>query len=124
MALKERKIRKEYSLDEMMAVVNLTFITEGSGANIAPLHFVITPTCLGGVKSLFLVCDSRENQDWDEEPDDLLPCYYGATLKEAITKCFDDRANHNVTPWNDAVVAVPVQPQPIHQAGKRSLFNG
>tara|TARA_R110002049_G_scaffold25856_2_gene90400 strand:+ start:739 stop:1029 length:291 start_codon:yes stop_codon:yes gene_type:complete len=95
MALKTRKKRKEYTIEEMIKIVNLRFITEAAGSDVVPSHFTIGSACFEGeIDKIFIMCDSRENSYDPNQWDNMLPTYYGATILEVVTKCFEDRANH------------------------------
>ena len=38
----------------------------------------------------YTIENSYDPNQWDN----MLPTYYGATILEVVTKCFEDRANH------------------------------
>lgn len=102
MALK-RRVEKTYSLQEMLSIISEDFIKYGSTVDIDnPIHhYVLSPTCFTGSKgddSRWLMCDSRTNRDGDVV-DDELPLFYGATILEAVTKCFVARKE-----WEQPVV--------------------
>ena len=94
MALKARKKIKKYAIDDiddMIKIVNADFIRSGKQKR----HFVITNTCFIKNDLRFMMCDSRESYlDTSQFITDKLPCYYGASIEEVVTKCFNDRANH------------------------------
>jgi len=95
MALRERKKVKEYSIDEMMRIINCNFINTNHEHPI-PNYVISSTTWLEAQKS-FIVCDSREEELKIEDGDpERLANYYGETIKEAVTKCFDDRINHSI----------------------------
>lgn len=95
----KRRVERSYSLDEMMTIVNRHFIgnEKDRPADIEPIRkFGIEPTCFPD-EDRWLVTDTRANHYLGEavvHDPPLLPCYYGATILEAVTKCFLDRANH------------------------------
>ena len=91
MALKERKTGRDYSLDEMMYMINYNFITKTETEPI--LNYTIQATSWQDADERWLVCDSR-----DEEyvSDGRLEDYYGSTILEAVTLCFNDRQNHSI----------------------------
>lgn len=90
----KRKKGREYTLDEMMYLINYNFIT-GVHQEDA-LSFTISSTCFSSKEKRWIVCDSREDQDKYGEHQDVLPTYYGETTLEAVEKCFKDRKNHSI----------------------------
>ena len=93
MALKVRMKTPELSIEEMFSTVNSEFIKNGK-SNGDIRHFVISPTTGFEDEKAYLVGDHRGDSD---EIDHQLQCYYGATIKEAVTNCFNDRHSHNIT---------------------------
>lgn len=89
MALK-RRVEKSYSLQEMMEIISRDFIQ-----NVSSRHYILTPTCFKGQKhdaDRWLMCDSRAISENGGGTDEL-PSYFGHTIIEAVTKCFNDRKN-------------------------------
>ena len=95
MALRERKKVKEYSIDEMMRIINYKF-TNTNHEHPIP-NYVIASTSWEEIQKSFIVCDSRdEDAEVEQDGPERLAHYYGETIKEAVTKCFDDRINHSI----------------------------
>jgi len=91
MALKRRSLRKNLTTDELLLAINRSFIKHNvsSVTKIPKFNIeLIELTCLEYHPKRFLVCDSRENEYEGERPDDMLPCYYGATIHEALMEAY------------------------------------
>ena len=90
MALKKRKQGKSYTIDEMMFLINYRFITGSSGES-----YVISNTSFKESYKRIIICDAKyyelENEDYDS-----MKNYYGSTILEAVTNCFNDRENHDI----------------------------
>jgi hypothetical protein len=134
----KRRVEKSYSLDEMMYIVNKHFIEQDKArpANYNPIRrFSIESTCFDNKNDRWIVCDSRSNNSEVGIAHDppLLPSYYGATILEAVTKCFVDRTNHYGKP-KEAQIPMPAQALTVNQkviqqikkasVGRKSPFNG
>ena len=104
MELRERKKAREFSIDEMMTMINHRFIT---GSETDVLNYAIASTTWKGGEKALIVMDSRDEYDQENNinEDQKLKAYYGPTIKEAVSKCFNDRANHIIyakdtdSPW-------------------------
>ena len=89
MELKKRKQGRDYTIDEMMYLINYCFITGSSGES-----YVITNTSFKESHKRIIVCDAK--YELDDEEYDLMKNYYGSTILEAVTNCFNDRENHPI----------------------------
>lgn len=104
MGLRERKKVRDYSIDDMMSMINHKFVT---GAEVDVLNYVIGNTTWKGEEKAFIVMDSRDEYDTDGSiiEEGRLKPYFGYSIKEAVSKCFNDRANHIIyakdtdNPW-------------------------
>ena len=125
---------------EMMTIVNKRFIKQEKDRPSDYDHirkFGIEQTCFPE-ENRWLVTDTRRSisEDVIDYDPPLLPCYYGATISEAVTKCFMDRDNHYGKPEKAQIPIPPPIPDPkrlikkLNLKGmnkdvtKRSLFNG
>tara|TARA_R110000796_G_scaffold181330_1_gene297896 strand:+ start:38616 stop:39047 length:432 start_codon:yes stop_codon:yes gene_type:complete len=126
MALK-RRVEKNYSLDEMMYIINKHFIEQEKNrpSDIEPIRkFSIEPTCFKGDVQRWIVCDSRSTSSEVDHIADLLPTYYGSTILESVTKCFMDRANHDKKIGGGAYIAGANKPLPIKKLKLKQLDTG
>ena len=89
MALKKRKQGKSYTIDEMMFLINYRFITGSSGES-----YVISNTAFKESDKKIIICDAK--YELDDEDYDFMKNYYGSTILEAVTNCFNDRENHDI----------------------------
>lgn len=89
MELKKRKKGKDYTIDQMMHLINYKFIN-----GISEDSYVISNTAYRESHKRIIICDAK--YEAYEGDGDLMYNYYGSTIKEAVTACFADRENHKI----------------------------
>lgn len=89
MALKKRKQGRDYTIDQMMYLINHSFINGSSEES-----YVISNTAYKEPHKKIVICDAK--YETEDEDYDLMKNYYGSTILEAVTNCFNDRENHEI----------------------------
>jgi hypothetical protein len=89
MELKKRKKGKDYTIDQMMHLINYKFINGTSEES-----YVISNTAYKEPHKRIIICDAK--YEAYEGDGDLMYNYYGSTILEAVTACFADRENHPI----------------------------
>jgi hypothetical protein len=89
MALKKRKQGRDYTIDEMMYLINYKFIIGTSGES-----YVISNTAHKESHKKIIICDAKYESDDDDYSS--MDNYFGNTILEAVTNCFNDRENHEI----------------------------
>tara|TARA_R100000541_G_scaffold13397_1_gene22364 strand:+ start:3529 stop:3819 length:291 start_codon:yes stop_codon:yes gene_type:complete len=92
----KRRVKKTYSVDEMLAILNKDFTKHGRNADSYDPTYSISTTCFEDDKQRFMLIDSRTDRHTVEDKpitDELKP-FYGSTILEAITQAFSYRQKH------------------------------
>ena len=89
MELKKRKKGKDYTIDQMMHLINYKFIN-----GLSEDSYVISNTAYKENHKRIIICDAK--YETEDEEYDLMKNYYGSTILEAVTDCFADRENHPI----------------------------
>lgn len=89
----KRKVKKTYSIDEMINIINKDFI-HNTAASAGGFIYVLSSTCFQDDNKRFIMCDSKDNESCRDDECNYVKPYYGKSILEAVTRCFVDRANH------------------------------
>ena len=86
----------EMSTEEMFDKINEMFRCSG-GFEDGVTHYILAPTTFNNPNKAYLMCDYRDCQPSAKEYDNLLPVYYGSTMRQAVLNCYKDHQTRDYT---------------------------